>query len=71
MGLRKLRSKPSFCEAEREPALSEPAVALFLNASLWRVRRRQAYAVIFTHFSAALIFLLTFFYQEKKVSKAL
>jgi len=63
MALRKLRSKPSFCEAEREPALPEPVVSICSNTSPERVRWRQAYAVIFSHFSEALIFFVTFFYQ--------
>jgi hypothetical protein len=66
MALRKLLRKPS-CEAGRNKTLSEPARLNWLSRSWERVRFVSAYAVIFSHFSAALIFFATFFYQEKKV----
>ena len=80
MALRKLRSKPSSCEAGREPALSEPAASLH-KEHLRRVRRRQVYEVIFSHFSEALTFFVedpdeqsdigtTFLCQDKKVKSS-
>jgi hypothetical protein len=69
MALRKLRSKPPEPEGRRKPALFEPGDTLKLNACRKRVRRVQAYAVIFSHFSAALIFFVTFLHQGKKVNR--
>ena len=44
----------------------EPDESNWCNVSRKRVRWRQAYGVIFSHFSGALIFFVSFFYQEKK-----
>ena len=68
MALRKLRSKPNPAKQEAAGAVRARGI-VNINVGPERVRRVQAYAVIFSHYSAALIFFVTFLHQGKKVNR--